>query len=131
MKNCERVIDQIETGKQIKSEIKKYHEEIGKPSCDKYQIGFNVNSGFSSVIVTLNVGGYLGYRGDNQCSRLSLVRDEALFKRHFFKILHHHFEELMFETADSILSEALVYRDTVLKELQQKITELEAMKNPE
>jgi hypothetical protein len=117
----------IANGRQIKDRIEEHLEEIKNPSCDKHRMGFNVDERSSSARVQVSVDCHRGHYGSSSVYTKSIVRDQEIFTPCFIKVLNKHFNELMDETADLILSDAKAAKEKGIDELEVALAELKEL----
>ena len=128
----ERMKNLVANAKQIKEKIGEIEEHENKTTqmkhYDKYDMGFNNDSRFSSAKVTISVDAYLGYYGNSSCSTVRIVKDASLFKQYFIKILNRRFKNLMFEVSEEMQKDAMELKEKSLDELNEIITEVKYFK---
>lgn len=105
----------------LKQSLNSYKSEVARASCDKYDLGFNKDSRFSSWKGEVSLDSWLGYYGSSSCSIGLSIGDKDAFSRYFLKVLNEKVEEIL----ERIISLA---SDDIAEERQQVLDKLEVAK---
>lgn len=128
MSKTDKIKRYVQTADQIRDLGMKY-SNVKKPArIDKYGLGFNKDTRFSSLTFTLSLDNWKGEYGDSSCGRWLRITDTDIVKKHLLEYLNTNLTKIMNAVSDSIMVEAKTMKDDAISELE---SELEKIKNIE
>jgi len=121
MENLQKIKRIIETSRKLREKLDGWNNIISENSCDKYGLGFNKDSRFSSTKISLSVDSWVGYYGNSGCSTYLQIQDQESFKKAFISVLNDKFRMLLLETCAKMEMDAKSYIDKAREEIRENL----------
>lgn len=119
----------MELIRKLKPTLFSYNETIQRANCDKFGLGFNLDSRFSDVKLEVSLDSWTGFYGNSGCATHVHVGNTALFKVYFLEYLNDHCSEIL----DSILTKATekvkIQKEHALNQLEKAQQEINSLEN--
>ena len=117
----------LEGSKTLRRTLAAYYEAIEKPHCDKYGLGFNLDSRFSAVKLTLSLDSWTGYYGDSSCSTAVHVGESGKqFESALLLVLNQMLPELLEKVIKEMEDKARKDVKLKIEEAERKLSELQS-----
>lgn len=122
----------LEGSKLLRRTLAAYWETIQKPNCDKFGLGFNLDSRFSAAKMILSLDSWTGYYGDSGCSTaVHIGQSSQEFQSALLSVLNQMLPQLLEKVAQEMENRARKDVGIKIEELEKRLAELRAFMGSE
>lgn len=119
MEKAERAKELLSLSKSLKSWIPRYIETINKYSCEKYNMGVNIDNQHTVFSAKISIDAYVGYHRNSSCSTFHVGGSDKDKEDLFRRAVMHHLAELIQTMGDLARQDALKMKAEVEDEMKK------------